>query len=305
MALLTLFSSAYGQRVLWGYAIACAVSWVCFQKKHISWRTWLLTVVLGLVLGILGARLYQGLLHDGWKFAANGLFRAEPYAYAISGAILGAVLAGAVSARLTGAQVRSTWEAMVFPWLVMILCARLAEVTSDFGWGTIVNEPWLQRPPIAVLDPLWHEWHFAVFNLEALCALILAVVLIIKRKALTGKLFPTALTWWSMTQIFCESLRVETLKKGFVRIQQVQCALFAAAVLFYFTRKAPTKKRVIAWCMFFAEVGLMVLFEFALDKFPWPAYLDYAGMILVLGAMGWTVQSAISTAEKETSEAMK
>ena len=34
-----------------------------------------------------------------------------------------------------------------------------------------------------------------------------------------------------MAQIFCESLRAETLRWGFVRVQQVQCAVFALAVL--------------------------------------------------------------------------
>lgn len=298
MALMTLFASAYGRRLLWGYVIACAVGWVCFRRQHMPWRTWLLAWIFSLVLGIWGARLYHGLLHDGWSFATSGMFRAEPYGYAFCGAALGTILAGAVSAWLTGISVRDTWEAMTLPGLVMVLCARLAEGMSDFGWGAIVNESWMQRPPIAVLDPMWQEWHLAVFNLEALCAFSLCAVLVIKRETLAGRLFPTALNWWAMTQIFCESLRVETLKWGFVRVQQVQCAVLAAAVLLFFTRKAPGNKRLLPWCAFLAGVCLVVLLEFALDKCPWPRSLDYAIMALVLGGMGWTVQWVMDHPQK-------
>ncbi len=290
MALLTLFASSYGQGVLLGYVLSCVVGWICFRKRCISWHTWMLAGSLSLILGILGARLYQGLLHDGWSFVASGMLRAEPYNYAFCGAVLGVILAGAASAWMTGASVQDTWEAMAFPGLIMVVCARLAEGMSDFGWGDIVNVPWMQHPPLAVLDSVWREWHFSVFNLEALCALVLCVVLIIKREKLVGKLFPTALNWWAITQIFCESLRVETLKWGFVRVQQVQCAVFAAAVLLFFTRNGPGKKRLLVWCAFLAGVCLVVLLEFALDKCTWPRILDYAAMMLVLGGMGWSVQ---------------
>lgn len=304
MKMLELFRSPYGLVLLGGWLAASAAAYFTFRREGLSAANWGIAAVLSLVLGVLGSRCYYILTHDVLGYGFYGSFlRAEPYYYAFCGGILGALLAVALSAGLTRASLHRMLEAVALPGLIMIAIARAGEVLSDFGWGAITENPLLMRAPLGVLDPMWNEWHFALFNLEALCAAVIGVAVVLNRVRLRDVAFPTALVWWAMTQIFCESFRVETIKWGFVRVQQVQCAVFAAAVLLLFTvrrcRALPRRRLIASWAFFAACVGIIVFLEFAIDKCPWPTWIDYAAMALTLGLMGWSVQRMLPTARPE------
>ena len=304
MEMFALFGTSYGLVLLVGWAVACALAYVTFRREKLSVAAWALTAVLSLLLGALGSRCYYILVHDMLGYGFYGtFFRAEPYYHAFCGGILGALLAVVLSSLITRASLHRVLEAIALPGLVMIAIARLGETLSDFGWGAITENPLLMHFPLGVLDPMWNEWHFALFNLEALCAVVIAVVLLVNQKRLRDIAFPTALVWWAMTQVFCESFRVETIKWGFVRVQQVQCAIFAAAVLLLFTvrrrRELPRKKLIVSWVVFVACVGIVVFLEFAIDKCPWPTWIDYVAMALVLGTMGWSVQRVLPMSRPE------
>lgn len=305
MKMLELCRTPYGLVLLIGWVAASAAAFFTFRREKRG--AWVMTVLLSLPLGALGARCYYILAHDVLGYGFYGaFFRAEPYYHAFCGGILGVLLSVVLTSLLTRTSLHCLLEDIALPGLVMIAIARLGEVLSDFGWGAITENPLLTRFPLGVLDPRWNEWHFALFNLEALCALAIAVVLLVKRRQLRDITFPTALVWWSMTQVFCESLRVETIKWGFIRVQQIQCAVFAAAVLLLFTvrrrHELPRRKLLSSWGMFIACVGIIVFLEFAIDKCPWPVWLDYAVMALTLGAMGWSVQRILPVSASAASK---
>ena len=174
--------------------------------------------------------------------------------------------------------------------LLMICIARFGETFSDFGWGTVVESGTWQRMPFAVMD-FYDQWHWAVFMLEgALTAAVLVYILCRKEKT-PGLAFSLALLWWAMTQVFCESFRAETLRWGFVRVQQVQCAVFALAIMLYWARARGMNRRETARkLMLFAVCVCVVAFvEFALDKLNdipnAVLYALMAGDLLALGGM--------------------
>lgn len=300
MVLLDLFATEYGRLLLYGWLLASLVGLTEFWRNHLPVRTWLCTAVLSLVLCVLGARMYYILVHDVLGYGFEGsFFVAEPYYHAFCGAVLGAMLAAVLAAKLTRISVHDELESLAVPGLTMIAFARAVERMSDFGWGDIVQASWMQHFPFGVFDTVWEEWHFALFNVEALVALVLLVVLVARHRQLEGVRFSTALVWWSMAQVFCESFRVETIKWGFVRVQQVQCAIFAAAVLLVFTLRArgteASRRAVLSWVVYVLGVAMVVFLEFAIDKCPWPVWLDYVVMAGTLVAMGWSVQRMLPT----------
>lgn len=308
MAMLELFRTSYGMVLLAGWVAACALGVWSFRREKLPMLTWALTAVLGLVLGALGARCYYIFTHDVLGYGFYGSFlRAEPYYHAFCGAVLGVMLAAVLAGLAARVKIARVMEALTLPGLLMIAVARFAETLSDFGWGQIIETEWMLRFPMGVQDPMWQEWHFAVFNLEGLCALVIGAVLLLDgrrggKHRLKGLQFPTALVWWAMTQVFCESFRVETIKWGFVRVQQVQCAVFAAAVLLVYTvkrcRAVPKRYAVTSWVTFVACVGVVVFLEFAIDKCPWPTWVNYVAMVLTLGAMGWSVQRMLPMGQR-------
>ena len=90
------------------------------------------------------------------------------------------------------------------------------------------------RAPFAISNE-WGEWFWAVFLLEALAALVVAVVFSVRKKedAIPGLRFERVVYYLCVPQIFCESLRALGMRWGFVRIEQVLCGVIIEALLIY------------------------------------------------------------------------
>ena len=230
------------------------------------------TAALGAVLGALCGRLY---LH-ATKYMVYGagvegytLLSSRPYEYAACGTLLGVLLAGVLGAKLFKQGVMKTLDALAPAGLAALAVARLGEHFSDFGWGPVVENASLQRFPFAVAD-IFGQWRLAVYVLEALLALAVCAYALRVKADKPGDRFLTALLFFAATQIFCESLRTETVRWGFVRVQQLQCAVFMLAVLAVYTVravKAGAPKRTLgAWAALLLGIGMLVFIEYALDK---------------------------------------
>lgn len=242
---------------------------------------------LSVALGAMGARGYYVLAHDVMQgYPGGALLCAQPYAYAMCGAVLGVLAAAALTARLTRCPTGALLDAATPAGLAMIALARMAELLADFGWGPMIGLEALRRFPVGVRDA-FGEWRYAVFILEALCAV---GVLAYAARGRGGR-FSGALTLWAATQIVCESMRAETLRWGFVRVQQVQCALLMLAVLVWRTRRSG-RFRAGAWAGFACGALAVAAMEFALDKGNWPRAACYAGMTAAAAGMAAAVRAA-------------
>lgn len=281
----------YGFMLIAAFALGSAAFFLRARRAALRGCTTPVLALLCAVLVPLCARVY---LHVT-KYAARGLdgfvlLSSRPYEYAMCGALLGVVLAGMLCARLTRQRTGRVLDALAPAGLLALAVVRLGEVFSDFGWGQMVLEPAWQRFPFAVQD-MYGQWHLAVFMLEGVAALMLCVCVWRMRGRMEGDVFLTALLWLSMTQIFCESLRAETIRWGFVRVQQVQCAVFGLLVLV-----GRALRRRGGWALplavYLAGVGVVVLMEYALDKLPMPQAFDYAVMAAALCAMGLSAMHA-------------
>ena len=264
--------------------------------RKLGWQTGLGMGALSLLLCMLCARGYYLLVCGKGGFWGS-LFPAQPYYYAFGGGILGFLLALFLTSRLFRKPFAAVADAFSPVGLFAIAGLRMTETLSDFGWGDFVEAAWLQRYPFAIQN-MYVEWCAAVFNLEALCALIILAALVIAGSRLNGRRLQTGLTWWCVTQIFCESLRVESIQWGFVRVQQLQCAILLAVLLLCTLRTGRRKKALSSWIGLLSGAGLVVFLEYAIDKMPWPTFLNYVAMAVVLGVIGWCVQRMLVPASK-------
>lgn len=257
--------------------------------RKLGWQTGLGMSALSLLLCMLCARGFYILVCSTGGFWGP-LFPAQPYYYSFGGGVLGFLLSLFLTARIFRKPFAAAADAFTPVGLFAIAGLRFAETLSDFGWGDFVEAAWLQRYPFAIQN-MYEEWCAAIFNLEALCALVILAVLLMAGGKLAGRRLQTALIWWCATQIFCESLRVESIQWGFVRVQQLQCAILMAVVLFLCTLRTGSRRKALSsWIGLLAGAGLVVFLEYAIDKMPWPTFLNYIMMAIVLGVMGWCVQ---------------
>ena len=264
-----------------GLAAAC--------RRGLGWKCGAVMSASALVLCMAGARFFYIAVCDLTGAGFYGpLFPDDPYSYAFGGGVLGYVLSIWLTAKACRKPFESVANASVPVGLAAMAALRIAEALSDFGWGDLVDAAWMQRYPFAIPN-MYGEWCAAVFNLEALCAIVILLVVLARK---TNRL-TTALIWWAATQIFCESLRVESIQWGFVRVQQLLSALTLAAVMLRATILLPKggKKRAIpGWIALLAGCGAVIFLEYAIDKLPWATYVDYIAMAAVLAGMGISVQ---------------
>ena len=227
-------------------------------------------VPLCAALGWLLARLYVIAARELVSgYGVMSVFSPYPFDYAMCGALLGVLLGAVLCARVFGEKAARVLDCAAPAGLLTLAIARFGEVYSDFGWGQLVEDALWQRLPFAVSD-MYGMWHSAVFVLEAIAALAVLAFVMTRRGKEDGVRFALALLWLSMTQIFCESLRAETIRWGFVRVQQINCLIFALAILLVYAKKrrAGARKLGASLAVFAAGVGLLVFVEYALDKLP-------------------------------------
>lgn len=285
----------YGMSLLLGGLLAMGM--LAVQMKRTGLKAPLLCGVFSMVLGAAGARGYfiltQNLL--GGYPMYGGIVSFYPYEHAMCGAVIGVCAGCGLYAALLKQKAAAVLDAMAPAGLIMIVAARLGEFFSDFGWGTVVSSSTWQRVPFAVMD-MYEQWHWAVFVLEAALAAAVLTAVLCSRQGEPGTRFTLALLWWSLGQIFCESFRSETLRWGFVRVQQLQCAVFVLALLLLWSRVRGIKRPALArqLAVFAAGVGVVVFAEFALDKLnDIPNAALYVLMAAALTFMGCAVQKIV------------
>ncbi|MGN0996502.1 MAG: prolipoprotein diacylglyceryl transferase family protein [Candidatus Ventricola sp.] len=276
----------YGIVLAAALAVGSAAFLVRQRRAGLRGRTLPVVLALGIVLMPLVSRVFVQLTRYAVRgFGGFVLLSCKPYDYALCGTMLGLLLAAVLAARLTHQRAARVLDVLAPAGLLALAVARAGEVFSDFGWGQLVLDPRGQVFPVAVQD-MYGQWHLAVFMLEGALALGLGLWAW-RIRGPEGACFARALLWLSLTQILCESLRAETIRWGFVRVQQVACAVFGLALMLAaLAKRRRLRGAAAAVGVYLAGVAVVALMEYALDKLPMPQALDYAVMAAALGAMG-------------------
>ena len=120
-----------------------------------------------------------------------------------------------------------------------IAAGRLGEYFTRQGLGHYVESEALQRFPFAV-PSVYEDWQLPVFVYEAAAALlVMAVCLLLARKAKTGRVAEVFFALISLCQIFLESLRAdEFIRFGFVKFNMLAVALVLGAVMLISMRRS-------------------------------------------------------------------
>lgn len=284
----------YGLFLIMAVAVGCAVFIPMAKREGLEKKTELPLALTAVLLGAVCGRLY---LHVA-KYVVNGmgfweytLLSDRPYEYAACGTALGIMLAGSLTAKMTKQKGWTVLDALAPAALFVLAVARFGEHFSDFGWGQVLIDPIWQRFPFAAQD-MFGQWHLATYMLEGVFALAVGVFALKVKTAKPGERFLRALLWWAATQILCESLRAETIRWGFVRVQQLQCAVFMLIVLLANAKRSGSLKEAgKAAGLFFIGIAAVVFVEYALDKLEFiPVLVLYGLMAAALIFMGMTAE---------------
>lgn len=293
------FLSMYGFCLLLIGLLCWRVLGVGVRARGLRRGTRGLLFALCLALGVVFSRAFYVLTSPFGRLGA--LVSWMPYEYAMSGAVLGAILGGLLCALLTRQSAGYVLDAMTPAAMTAAALARCAEMFTDFGWGAVVEGEWA-RLPFAVPD-MFEQWRLSVFFLSAALILLALVVAKVWRKRLPGELFSIALCWLAMGQIFCETMRSESICWGFVRVQQLACAVMALGLLvgWQIKNRLPLAHLRTGLLVFAASIGVSVFAQYAMDKLTHilPTAASYGLMAAALIVMGAAVQKTICAGRQD------
>ena len=268
--------------------------------------------LLALPLGLVCARLFYCLARVTlyMEIGLSNVLRLWDGGFALWGAVGGAVIAAILAAKITKQSPVKLLDAMAAPAALTIALARFAEFASGEGIGLEVENELLQFFPLAVFDPEWEVWFFAIFMAEGIAALIICALLQWKNFPRTGDKAKLFLVLYCSAQILLESLRRDQfLRWLFVRVSQLTAVLVLGGLMFYALYKwlkaakehrMPVKPLVINWVIFLLGVGICIAMEFAVDKSAdMPVWLCYCIMAVCCVAFGWTSCKLVLHSVKE------
>ncbi len=266
-----------------------------------------LSLPLGLILGLVTAKVSYFFLDfrnvygaDGWA----GLLTNRPVEFSFVGGAFGVVLAVLAAAKIARVRAFDALDAFAPCGALMAAVTRACEGLLDpmalVGMGDFVADESLWFFPVAVENAMFYSWFYAVFMLEAGVALICAAgsfALSHKRKFASGRVFLQTVFFLALPQIFSERMLNQCMKWGFVRIEQLLCALIVFAVVVCGCVKYRGRGRFLPALLMLACAGVIICIEFTLDNKP-PFGIElstltcYVLMILTLCCMAglniWT-----------------
>ncbi len=295
-------------------AFAAGLLLMCVNQRKAGLRTDTTEIfaLLALPLGLVGARVFYVLarLPLYMEIGLGNVLRLWDGGFALWGAVGGAVVAAILTAKITKQSAVKLLDALAAPAALTIAIARFAEFASGEGIGLEVESELLQFFPLAVFDPEWEVWFFAIFMVEGIAALIICALLQWKNFPRTGDKAKLFFVLYCSVQILLESLRRDQfLRWLFVRVSQLTAVLVLGGLMFYALYKwlkaakasrMAVKSLVINWVIFLLGVGICIAMEFAVDKSAdMPVWLCYSIMAVCCVAFGWTSCKLVLHSVKE------
>ncbi len=204
------------------------------------------------------------------------------------GAAAGVCLAVFLAAKILGEKPGKALNAFAAAGALLAALARFAEYwLGSLGAGDFIEEalPF----PLAISEvwnPDYPEYYLAIFMLEGILSLRVAVFALQNRK--DRLCFLRTVFYLCLLQVICESMRATSIRWLFVRYEQLLCFLIAEGILVWYAL-AGRKKGVHNWGA--AAFGLLVCALTVLEEFMLDGKVTPGGYalppVVIYGFMAW------------------
>lgn len=246
------------------------------QRNGLKKTTAAAALPLLVLLGVASAKLFYCLVklpEQIDNYGLGALIRTSPAEFSFVGGCAGVVLAVLLAARLTKQKAGAVLDAFAPCGALLAAVIRGAEGLLDpmslVGIGDVVMNEQHCFFPVAVYNEMLYAWFYAVFMLEAVLALIVAAagfLLTWKRTYATGRVFLHTALFLALPQIFSERMLGQCPKWGFVRIEQLMCALIVFAVILYACIRRGMLKAYVPALLCLLCAAVLIWIEFTLDN---------------------------------------
>ena len=271
------------------------------RARQLALRTGMVQMLLLPFLAFVCAKLFYVILLFSRSVSRYGiacLWQTEPETFSFLGGCVGACLAVLAGAGMTKQPVSRYADLFAAPGAFCVALLRLGEglfpeEMFDLGLGSWIEHEQYAFFPLSVqadddfrIVASGGDWFLAVFLWSAILSFAVGVISLIlsRKKHPDGCVFRRTVFGLALVQIIPESFRALCMKWGFVRIEQVLCAVIILLLLILSCRKSrnPFRKWIRIPLLSFLGFGICVAVEIALDKSTLPFLLLYGIMFLTL-----------------------
>lgn len=204
-------------------------------------------VFWGFIGAIIGARLYYVFMcWDEYKDDLTQIFNTRSGGLAIYGGIIGAVLFGAIAAKIRKVKLMPLLDLAGMGFLIGQALGRWGNFFNHECFGSNTALPWGMTSPKIQADLQAHIYDIyeatgvevdpalpvhPCFLYESLWCILGFVLLHLysKRRKFDGELFFMYIGWYGLGRVFIEGLRTDSLMVGHLRISQLVAGLCVVA----------------------------------------------------------------------------
>lgn len=221
----------YGVIIAIGFLLAFLYAMVSCKKMRINQDKLLDVVIVGIVGGIIGARLYYVAFDTSSQFVNDpmSIFYIRNGGLAIYGGVIGGLLFGGIMAKIRKLKVPAVLDIAVLGFLIGQTIGRWGNFVNQEAFGDKTDLPWamLSENTQTVAGGAVHPC-FLYESLWCLLGFILLHIFTRKFRRYDGQTFFGYLIWYGIGRFFIENLRTDSL---YIYSIKVSMLLAAATVV--------------------------------------------------------------------------
>lgn len=200
----------YGVIIACGLLLAVIYGYVSAPRFNVDKEKLLDCVIVGVITGIIGARLYYVAFR--WEDYSGDLIKIlkiNEGGLAIYGGIIGGLLGGSIVAKIRKVKISAILDVAVLGFLIGQGVGRWGNFFNQEAFGTTTDLPW----GMVSINTNYEAVHpcFLYESLWCLLGFVLIHFLSKKFQQYSGQVFYTYLVWYGLERAFVEGLRTDSL----------------------------------------------------------------------------------------------
>lgn len=237
----------YGILIAVGLILAVIYACVVSKRYKTNADNLLSCVLVGVITGILGARLYFVLFKwDYYSQHLNEILAINEGGLAIYGGLIGAIIGGTIVAKIKKMNILALLDVASLGFLIGQGIGRWGNFFNQEAYGTVTDLPWRMVSEGTYMEPV-----HPCFLYESLWCLLGFVLLHFFSKTrfrkYHGQIFFMYLAWYGFERMLVEGLRTDSLYTPIfgLRVSQVlSLVLCLASIIILIVNAARHKKNI-------------------------------------------------------------
>lgn len=236
----------YGIIIAVGFLLAFLYALRSCKKMNIDEDKLINCVIVGMITGVIGARLYYVLFYPGSDYIDNpmSVFDLRQGGLGIYGGIIGGLLGGAITAKICHLKIAPILDVASLGFLIGQGIGRWGNFVNQEAFGGATTLPWGMQSSAteAVISGQAVHPCFLYESIWCLLGFVLLHIFTRKFRKYDGQTFLLYLVWYGVGRFFIEGLRQDSLITPFLglRVSQVVAAgtvLVGIILLLLFMKK--------------------------------------------------------------------